>query len=155
MENFNTSIEVLKVSISAFVAYIIAHLGASYKYIVVLLVAMAIDTIMGWIVAKYKHQWQSSKARWGFVGKVVELMFVAMLYLLDWLFAIDTLKYIGITYFIICECASFVENVAKINNNIPEGLVELLKTLQSGVGTGIVKWAKKTLNKLTGGADDE
>lgn len=155
MENFNAGVEVIKVSVSAVVAYIMSHLGASYKYIVVLLFAMAIDTIMGWLVAKYNHNWKSSKARWGFVGKIVELMFVAMLYLLDWLFAMDTLKYIGITYFIICECASFVENVAKINNNIPAGLVEVLKTLQSSVGSNIVAWAKKTLDKVTGDDDNE
>ena len=115
---------------------------------------MAIDTIIGWLVAKYNHDWQSSKARWGFIGKVVELMFVAMLYLLDWLFNLDSLKYIGITYFIICECASFVENVAKINNNIPDGLVEILKALKNSIGTNIVKWAKSALENATQHVND-
>jgi toxin secretion/phage lysis holin len=149
MENYNLAIETIKITTSTFIAWMLSHLGASYKSIVVLICFMSVDTIVGWAVAKYKGEWKSSKARWGFVGKIIELMFVAMLYLLDWMFAIDCLKYIGTYYFIICEGASFVENIAKINNNIPDGLVELLKAFQSSIGTNIVKWAKKTLDKLT------
>lgn len=155
MNNYDYAIEAVKIGTSTVAAWMLAHLGASYKHIVVLLCFMAADTVIGWLVAKYKGEWKSSKARWGFVGKIIELMFVAMLYLLDWLFAMNHLKYIGIYYFIICEGASFVENIAKINNNIPEGLVELLRAFQNSIGTNIVKWAKKTLDKITGGVDDE
>ena len=155
MENFNGFVEAAKIGISAIIAMIISHMGASYKHIFVLICFMAADTVIGWLVAKHLGQWKSSKARWGFVGKIVELMFVAMLYLLDWLFAMDQLKYIGIYYFIICEGASFVENIAKINHNIPAGLVELLKSFQNSVGSGVVKWVKKMLGNIAGGEDDE
>lgn len=154
MEHINFGIESIKISLGAFVAMLMDYLGVDYKYIVVLLVSMAVDTILGWLVAKHLGDWKSSKARWGFIGKVVELMFVAMLYLLDWCFNINVLAHTGITYFIICECASVVENVAKINSNIPQGLVEVLASVKTSLGSGIVKKAKKLLDNLSGSEED-
>ena len=57
-------------------------------------------------------------------------------------------------YFIICEGASIVENIAKINNNIPEGLVDVLKSLQKSAGTGVVQWVQKTVDKILGGRNE-
>ena len=48
-----------------------------------------------------------------------------------------------------------MENIAKINNNIPEGLVEVLKSLQKSAGTGVVKWVQKTVDKIIGGGRNE
>lgn len=154
MENCNITMEAFKVGSSTMIAYIVCRLGASWRHIAVLLAFMAADTLIGWLVAAHLGKWKSSVARWGFAGKIVELVFVAMLYLLDWLFGTDTLKYIGIYYFIICEGASFVENIAKVNKNIPKGLVDILKAAQSSAGSGIVKLVKKYMDKL-GGDDDE
>lgn len=155
MENYNAIIECVKVGMSAFATYLSVHLGASSTSLMVLLYFIGVDTLIGWLVAKHKGEWQSSKARWGFVGKIVELIFVSLLFLLDWAFNMDILKYIGIYYFIICEGASIVENIAKINNNIPEGLVEVLKSLQKSAGTGVVKWVQKTVDKIIGGGRNE
>lgn len=154
MEHYNTIIEGMKFTASALLAYFTSHLGASGTALMVLIYFMLVDTVFGWLVAKHKGEWKSSKARWGFVGKIVELIFVSLLFLLDWAFKIDMLKSIGIYYFIICECASIVENIAKINSNIPDGLVELLRTLQKSAGTGIVKWAQKMIERLTGGKNE-
>ncbi len=147
MNNFNGDMECAKLVLSSVIAFIMSHFGTSVKPVVVLICFMAADTIIGWLVAKHLNVWQSSKARWGFAGKIVELMFVAMLYLLDWLFVTDCLKYIGIYYFIICEGASFVENIAKVNKNIPQGLAELLKAIKVSAGTSIVNYVKNMINK--------
>ena len=63
----------------------------------------------------------------GLFGKIIELIFIGVLYALDWALEVDYLKYFGIYYFGICEFASVLENLAEINNNVPEGLVELIK----------------------------
>lgn len=149
MENINFGIEGIKIGAGAMVAMLMDYFGVDYKYIIVVLCSMAIDTVLGWLVAFKKGEFKSSKARWGFVGKIVELMFIAMLYLLDWCFEINFLAHTGITYFIICECASIVENVANINNNIPEGLVQALAALKTSVGSGIVKKAKEIIDNIS------
>lgn len=154
MENINFGIESIKIGLGAFVAMLMNYLGVDFRFVIVLLCSMAVDTVLGWLIALHNKEYKSSKARWGFVGKIVELMFVAMLYLLDWCFDINVLAHTGITYFILCECASVVENVAKINHNVPQGLVEVLTSFKAGIGGGIVKRAKEILDNLSGGKED-
>ncbi|MGN1318464.1 MAG: phage holin family protein, partial [Lachnospirales bacterium] len=89
MENFKFDIELLKVAISYVAAFFAAHFAGSYKHIIVLIIFILTDTAIGWLVYKKLGQWQSSKARWGFVGKIAELTLVSLLYMLDWLFETD------------------------------------------------------------------
>ena len=117
--------ETIKIILGILIASFVSHLGGTEKQLFVLLFLITIDTIAGWSVAKYNKEWTSSKARWGFMGKIVELMFIAMLYLLDWALELNILKYIGIYYFGICEIASVVESFSKINKDVPQGLVDV------------------------------
>lgn len=147
MGKFDFNTEAVKVALSYGAAFFAAHFAGSEKHIAVLIFFILADTFIGWLVYIKLGEWQSSKARWGFVGKIAELVLVAMLYMLDWLFEVNCLEYLGIYYFIICEGASIIENIAKINHNIPKGLAELLQSVQKSAGTELVKCLRKIINK--------
>lgn len=151
----NIKIETMKATITAGASMLALAIGDSYKHIAVLLLLMAVDTIIGWIKGIKLGNWKSSKARWGAVGKIVELLLIACLYGLDWVFAIDWLKYVGIYYFGICEIASMFENFAEMGGNVPSGTIELLKTIQYSVGSDIVKKIRKVFEKEEGNDDNK
>ena len=123
-------------------------LGGSAKIFIILCILMLVDTIFGWIKGIHNKNWSSKTARWGFSGKIIELIFIGVLYALDWALEVDYLKYFGIYYFGICEFASVLENLAEINNNVPEGLVELIKKTQFSIGTAIVNKVKDIISKF-------
>ena len=145
---FDEKLEIVKVTGSCALALAYKALGGSTKLFVVLCALMLVDTIFGWIKGFYLGNWKSKTARWGFAGKIVELMFIGVLYALDWAFGIDYLKYFGIYYFGICELASIIENLAAMNSNIPDGLVELIRKIQFSVGTAVVNKVKGIVDKF-------
>ena len=147
---FDGSVESIKLFISSVVAGGAALIGASFKYIIVLVILMAVDTIFGWVKAKKINKWKSGAARWGFIGKIIELMFIGVLYMLDAAFETEFLKYLGIFYFGACELASIVENYAEINGNLPEGTLELIKKMQFSIGTAIMQKLKNIFNASVG-----
>lgn len=142
------SIESVKLSLGVFIAIVASHLGGTQRQVFVLLFLIGLDTVVGWIVAKKKRCWSSSKARWGFVGKIVELMFISMLYLIDWCLGCSFLKYVGIYYFGFCEVASVVESVAKLNSNVPQEAVEILMEFKKSFSNIIIKRIKVVLESL-------
>ena len=79
-------IEGLKIFISALIASGVSLFGASFKYILVLILLMAADTVFGWIRSRKNGTWKVSAAKSGFIGKIIELIFIGVLYLLDWIF---------------------------------------------------------------------
>ena len=147
---FDGSVESIKLYISSVVAGGAALIGTSFKYIIVLVILMAVDTIFGWVKAKKINKWKSGAARWGFIGKIIELMFIGVLYMLDAAFETEFLKYLGIFYFGACELASIVENYAEINGNLPEGTLELIKKMQFSIGTAIMQKLKNIFNASVG-----
>ncbi len=147
---FDGTVESLKLFMSSIIASGVTLMGVSFKYILVLIVLMIIDTTFGWVKAKKLHKWKSGAARWGFIGKIIELTFVGMLYLLDAAFEITFLEYMGVFYFGACEIASIIENYAEINNNLPEGTEEIAEKIKFSIGTVITKKIKNTLTDLIG-----
>lgn len=147
----DSSIESLKAWAATVIGIFVMVAGESYKHILVLLLLMFVDTVVGWIKGFKLKKWKSNKARWGAVGKFVEMMIIACLYGLDWVFETDFLKYIGIYYFGICEIASIIENFAEIGGNVPKGMIELLKEIQYNIGTESVKKIKKICDGIFGG----
>lgn len=147
---FDGHVESFKLFVSGIISGGIALIGTSFRYILVLIFLMIIDTVFGWVKAKKTNSWKSGAARWGFTGKIVELMFIGVLYLLDAAFGITFLEYMGIFYFGACELASIVENYAEINENLPEGTVETVKKFQFSIGTAIVKKIKNIFEDLIG-----
>lgn len=132
----------LKFSFATFTGVATKLLGGSYRFVVVLIVLICVDTIFGWIKAWKNKTFTSGQARLGAMGKIVELMLIGCLYLLDWVFMTDVLKYIGIYYFMICEGTSILENYAQINGNLPEGTVELLELLRDNFSKKILLYFK-------------
>lgn len=145
---FDGTVESIKLFFSTLVASGVALIGVSFKYIIVLTLLMIIDTAFGWVKAKKIGKWKSGAARWGFIGKIIELMFVGVLYLLDAAFNITFLEYMGIFYFGACELASIVENYAEINENLPEGTIEITEKIKFSIGTVIMQKIKKILNNF-------
>lgn len=144
---FDGKVETAKLFLGTTMGFLLKQLGYSGRYLALLIILMMIDTITGWLINIKKKTWKSSKARWGMIGKIVELMFIGVLYLLDWTFGTDNLKYIGIFYFCICEFASMIENMAGLNSNIPTELAEVLKKVKFSVGTKIADKVRNFLEK--------
>lgn len=145
---FDGATESIKLFFSTIIASGVSLIGASFKYIVLLVTLMVVDTLFGWVKAKKLNKWKSVSARWGFIGKIIELMFIGVLCMLDAAFEIDFLEYMGIFYFGACELASIIENYAEINDNLPEGTLEFIKKLQFSIGTAIMKKIKNVLDSL-------
>lgn len=143
----DSTIEAMKLSFGVIIAGAIYNLGGVEKHMCVLFFLIGIDTIVGWVVAKHNGVWTSSKARWGFIGKIVELVFIEILFLIDWCLDINFLKYIGIYYFGLCEIASVIESFSKINKNVPGGLADVLNDAKSSFSTIFVKKIKSILDK--------
>jgi len=152
---FDNTAETIKLFFSAFLA---AVANSNYKYVLVLIILMTVDTIFGWVKGRKCKKWNSRAARWGAVGKIIELMFVGTLYVLDWVFGLDFLKHMGVFYFGVCELASIAENYAEINNNLPEAIPDILKKLQFSIGTVLVNKVKNAVGAMfgsKGGSGDE
>jgi toxin secretion/phage lysis holin len=147
-------IEAFKMILGALATALLNYLGTNYKIVVVLMCFMAVDTLLGWLGAAKKGEWTSKNARWGAVGKLVELIVIALMYLCEWAFAVDWLIKTVTMYFILCEGASIVENIVQyhLNDNVPESLVDILTKAKGSVVSVIVKKLKKLFD---GGDEDE
>lgn len=124
----DTKIEVAKVTIGCVITTTLKCLGANYKIVLLLIAFMLVDTILGWIGSAKNGTWKSKNARWGAVGKLVELIIIALMYLCEWAFDVSWLISTITLYFLLCEGASIVENIVQyhLNDNIPEGIVDIL-----------------------------
>jgi toxin secretion/phage lysis holin len=154
MEGLDAKFETVKVAVGGLFAVALKCLGSNYKIVIVLMCFMVADTVLGWLGAAKKGEWKSKNARWGAVGKLVELIIIALMYLCEWAFDVSWLISTVTMYFILCEGASIVENIVQyhLNDNVPEGLVEVLKKAKGSIVSEIVKKIKKLFD---GGGYDE
>ena len=152
---FDGSVESVKLFFSGLIAGGAALIGASFKYIIVLIILMLVDTVFGWVKAKKASKWKSRAAKWGFIGKIIELIFIVVLYILDAAFETDFLKYVGIFYFGACELASIVENYAEINGNLPDGAVEVAEKVQFSIGTVVMRKIKNIIDNFINNDKEE
>lgn len=136
--------ETLKLALSGVPAMLLSVLGSNYKLVILLIVTMTIDTLFGHLRAIKDKEWKSYDARWGLVGKLVELVLIALMYMCEWTFGIDWLVNVCVIYFIICEMASIAENIVKghLNDNVPAEAVEGLEKLKSNFLTKFREWLK-------------
>lgn len=146
----DTKIEIIKVAIGGLATAALKCLGANYKIVILLIAFMVVDTVLGWLGAIKKGTWKSKNARWGAVGKLIELIIIALMYLCEWTFAIDWFISTVTLYFLLCEGASIVENIVNnhLNENIPEEIVELFAKAKNNF-VGIV------IKKIKGIFDEE
>ena len=140
-------IESLKLIISTALAPIVSLFGATRLHMLVLIILMFIDTVFGWVASHKNGTWKSGNARWGSIGKIVEIILITAIYLINYLYNIEFLIYIIVYYFILCELASILENYALINQNLPEGLINILKAASQNAGKGIIAGIKKIFEK--------
>ena len=150
----NSTVEMTKISLASFLGMFASIFGETHKHIIALIVLMIIDTIFGWVKGFKNGQWASKKAKWGIAGKIVELLLISLLYVLNWVFKVDFIVYIGLYYFMAVELASIFENYAEINGNLPKGFLELLQKLQFNVGTLVVNKVKNFIDKLFGDGEN-
>lgn len=136
--------ELTKLSAGGIAATVLKHPGYSCRLVILLMCFMAADTLLGWLGAIKKGEWKSCNARWGAVGKLTELIIISLMYLCEWTFGTGWLIYTVTLYFIICEGASIVENIVKyhLNDNIPEGLADILSRLKTNFVGFIIKKLK-------------
>lgn len=151
----NIDTEITKLSIASTLGVFASIFGETHKHIIALIVLMIIDTIFGWVEGFKKGEWVSKKAKWGIAGKIIELLLISLLYVLNWVFKVDFIVYIGLYYFMAVELASIFENYAEINGNLPNGFLELLQKLQFNVGTLVVNKVKNFIDKLFNSGDDK
>lgn len=137
----SVKIETFKVIAGSVISGIIALLGSNYKLVILLLAIMGIDTILGHLRAIHNREWTSYNARWGFVGKLVEITLVMLMYICEWCFGINWLVNLVVVYFLICEGASIIENIVQghLNENVPDTLLEILENAKTNGITAIVK----------------
>ena len=145
---FDGNVESIKLFFSGLIAGGASLIGISFKYIIVLIILMLVDTVFGWVKDKKVSKWKSRAAKWGFIGKIIELIFIVVLYILDAAFETDFLKYVGIFYFGACELASIVENYAEINGNLPDGAVEVAEKVQFSIGTVVMRKIKNIIDSF-------
>jgi toxin secretion/phage lysis holin len=145
----NVKTQAIKAAASTFLAIILKCLGKNYKIVLVLLCFMLADTFLGWLGAAKNGVWCSRNARWGAVGKLVELIIIALMYLCEWAFCIDWLISAVTLYFLICEAASIVENIVNygLNANIPSSLITILQGSRSSLVSDLIKRISEIFNK--------
>jgi toxin secretion/phage lysis holin len=144
----NIRYEIGKITFSSISTFVLALLGENYKLIFLLLCLMLVDTILGHLRAVKINNWKSYNARWGIIGKLIELVLVALMYLCEWTFNIDWLVNVVVIYFSVCEGASIIENIVKgkLNENVPRETLNFLLKLKANIVTII----KKMLNDYFG-----
>lgn len=139
--------ETMKIIVGSAISSFIGLLGNNYRLVILLMVIMAVDTILGHLRAVHNKNWKSYNARWGFIGKLVEIILVALMYICEWTFNINWLVNVVVIYFLICEGASIVENIVQghLNENVPEALLEVLGKIKTNAVTSIVQKISKLL----------
>lgn len=144
--------ETMKVTFGGITTAVMAILGNNYKLITLLLVMIIFDTITGHLKAIHNHEWTSHNARWGLVGKLIELILVMLMYVCEWTFGVTWLVNFVVTYFVICEGASIIENIVNgdLNENVPKELVEILSKAKNNFLSVLIKKIKE----FFGGGDD-
>lgn len=145
-------IESLKLMVSGMAGALMAIFNVNHKYVTVLIILMILDTAFGWMKSFKLRSFESRIAKWGFMGKLVELLLVYILSLLDWAFNINSmLADIGVLYYGIVEIASIIENIHEGGlADLPPGLVELLRKLKYSASKTLVKKIHQAITSVLG-----
>lgn len=140
--------ESLKLGISGIYAFMPAF-GSHRRLVVLLMAFMAADTLFGHLRAWKNREWKSSNARWGVVGKLVELTTVMLMYLCEWTFGVDFLVNASAIYFLMCESASILENIIQggLNESFPDELPQMLGRLKKNAVRALLKKLEEFLKE--------
>lgn len=148
--DYKIEAEKLILSMTASLAAAAAGNSLSARLLILLLLLMLFDTLLGWARALKNKEWKSSKARWGSIGKLIQLGFVSFAYTLDWVFGIDVLKYAFAAYFCLVEVGSICENAYYMGVEIPLEWVEVAKKSKNYAGRMVLDKAKAVITAMKG-----
>ena len=141
MNFLDEKVEIAKIAISGSLAHLVSGLeeNAATRMFILLLLLMFFDTLLGWAKAKKSGEWQSYKARWGILGKIFELIFIAVAFGLDWVFHTGIVKQAFIAYFCLVEIGSLLENAYQLGVAIPREVVDMAVKTKHFLGWFFVK----------------
>ena len=143
-------VEIAKIALSGSLAHFISGLedDSATRMLLCLLLLMFFDTLLGWAKAKKNGEWQSYKARWGILGKLFELIFIAIAFMLDWVFATDMVKLAFIAYFCLVEVGSLLENAYQLGVSIPREVVDMATKTKHFLGWFFIKKTQDILSVI-------
>lgn len=134
--------ETIKLTFSSAASAVLALLGQNYKLVILLITLIIVDTISGNLWALTEGSWRSTIARKGLYSKLFELVLVALMYMCEWVFAINWLVNAVVLYFAVCEGASVLENISRFNSNVPQESLDFLSNMKQNFLTKFKEWIR-------------
>lgn len=145
-------IKFIKGVVTGMIAYISAKLGILGPWLLLYLGSMLVDYITGMLSASYRgltNPDEGLNSRVGIMGilkKIGYCIVVVVAIMLDWV-VINSAPYIGLDvgrfkgwiaivvmiWLFINECISILENLAKMNLNMPQFLLNILKSAKNKI----------------------
>ena len=126
----------MKETISACSAFIVGlasyFVGGFDMLISVFMTVLVIDTLTGVLKAKNTGQYESSLFRKGFFRKTAYLLAIVLTVQIDLLCGTNgTWRDIILTFFIVNESISIIENLGDLGVEFPEGFQNAIKSLSN------------------------
>ena len=144
-------VELGKITVSSLLAYftLISEDSAATRLLLILLLLMIFDTLMGNAKAKKNGVWESSKAKWGAIGKVFQFGLIALAQGFSWALGVPQIEYWFIVYFCLVEVGSILENAYALGLAIPKGIVDIASKTKYFLGHIFVDWSKNAIQSVT------
>ena len=123
----NGEIEIVKITTGVITSIVTSLFGGMDDLFIMLLIMILVDFISGMLKAIYKKEIDSSKFFMGGMRKVSILLVVVVSTQIDVYMGVGiSLRTVTITYYIISEGLSFIENIS-VYVDLPEGFIEYFK----------------------------
>lgn len=147
MENV---IYVVKIGLTAVGGVLAGIMGGFDMLLIFFISLIVLDMVTGCLLALKNGEYHSSVMKWGLVNKLIELAVIALFHELDQVLNIDLLRNGAIIWFAISEAASLLENLLKMDIDIPEGLAEILNQFKKSMSVNITEIVKKIISEKRG-----
>ena len=135
MENIRQVVNVIKIVIATVGGYIANLLGGWDGILIFLQMLMVIDYILGLSVAVINKEINSKKGFVGIARKIFMFIPILMAYQADILFNTEQmLRYTTITFYIVNESISIIENLSKVGIPVPKQITKFLEQLNEENG---------------------
>lgn len=123
----NEKIEIVKITTGVITSIVTSLFGGLDDLFIMLLIMIVVDFISGMLKAIYKKEIDSSKFFMGGMRKVSILLVVIVSTQIDvYMGGGISIRTVTITYYIISEGLSFIENIS-VYVDLPEGFIEYFK----------------------------
>ena len=123
----NEKLEIVKITTGVITSIVTSLFGGMDDLFIMLLIMIVVDFISGMLKAIYKKEIDSNKFFMGGMRKVSILLVVVVSTQIDVYMGVGiSLRTVTITYYIISEGLSFIENIS-VYVDLPEGFIEYFK----------------------------